>query len=133
MAITGWRVHFTRRDLAWPQQVTPLMEEFTTLFARLDQQLDTWGVPEGQPFLIRPTGGYDVALNRYFTVWLAPSPWNTQAAHARELRTFFDFLWFARGQCAWRNATVDDLLRCSTTRITNLVQAVLTPRLTCSN
>lgn len=52
MAITGWRVHFTRRDLAWPQQVTPLLKEFTMLFARLDQQLDTWGVPEGQPLLI---------------------------------------------------------------------------------
>jgi uncharacterized heparinase superfamily protein len=44
----------------------------------------------------------------YFPVWPAPSPWNTQAAHARDLRTLFDFLWFARGQCAWRNATVND-------------------------
>jgi hypothetical protein len=46
----------------------------------------------GQPFLISPTGEYDVALNRYFSVWQASSPWNTQAAHARDLRTYFDFL-----------------------------------------
>ncbi|MFF4402629.1 tyrosine-type recombinase/integrase [Streptomyces sp. NPDC001480] len=108
MSITGWRVHFTRREQTWPQQVTAFLRVFSALFTRLDERLDTWGVPERQPFLISPTGGYDVALNRYFSVWLTSSPWNTQAAHARDLRTFFDFLWFARGQCDWRHATVDD-------------------------
>lgn len=49
-------------------------------------------MPEGQPFLISPAGVYDVALNRYFSVWPASSPWNTQAAHVRDLRTYFDFL-----------------------------------------
>ncbi|MFE4756127.1 site-specific integrase [Streptomyces mirabilis] len=52
--------------------------------------------------------GYDVSLNRYFSVWLASSPWNTQAAHARDLRTYFDFLWFARGRRDWCDATMDD-------------------------
>ncbi|MDX3639439.1 site-specific integrase [Streptomyces sp. MB09-02B] len=47
-------------------------------------------------------------MNRYFSVWLASSPWNTQAAHARDLRTYFDFLWFGRGRCDWRDATTDD-------------------------
>ncbi len=84
------------------------MREFSTLFAGIDQRLDELGVPEGQPFLLSPEGEYDVALNRYFSVWLASSPWNTQAAHARDLRTFFDFLWFARGVHSWRGATVDD-------------------------
>jgi integrase family protein with SAM-like domain len=65
-------------------------------------------VPEGQPFLISPKGEYDVELNRYFSVWLASSPWNTQAAHARDLRTFFGFLRFARGVHSWRGATADD-------------------------
>ncbi|MEV0888562.1 site-specific integrase [Streptomyces microflavus] len=108
MSITGWRVHFTRRDAPWPRAATALMEELSELFARLDTVLDTHGVPEGQPFLIGPDGGYDVALNRYFSVWKAHAPWNTQAAHARDLRTFFNFLWSSRGGCRWRDATAED-------------------------
>lgn len=91
-----------------PREVTPFMREFSAVFAGLDQGLDDLAVPEGQPFLISPVGGYDVPLNRYFSVWLASSPWNTQAAHARDLRTFFDFLWFARGRRGWREASMDD-------------------------
>ncbi len=41
-------------------------------------------------------------------MWLVSSPWNTQAAHARDLRTYLDFLWFSRGERDWRYATVDD-------------------------
>ncbi|MEU2289172.1 hypothetical protein ABZ614_46155 [Streptomyces sp. NPDC013178] len=78
--------------------MTPFTREFSDLFAGLNEVLDDRGVPEGQPFLISPACGYDVALNRYFSVWWASSPWNTQAAHARDLRTYFDFLWFARGR-----------------------------------
>jgi hypothetical protein len=80
-------VHFTRRDLPWPRELTALMSELGGLFAQLDECLDAWGVPEGQPFLLGPLGEYDLALNRCFTVWLAHSPANTQAAHARDLRT----------------------------------------------
>jgi hypothetical protein len=65
-------------------------------------------VPEGQPFLISPVGVYDVALNQYCSVWLASSPWSTQAAHARDLRTYFDFLWFARGRRDWRDTSMGD-------------------------
>ncbi|WP_284435639.1 hypothetical protein [Streptomyces sp. TUS-ST3] len=36
------------------------------------------------------------------------SPWNAQAAQARDLRTHFDFLWFARGRQDWRDASMDD-------------------------
>ncbi|MEU8679637.1 hypothetical protein [Streptomyces sp. NPDC048560] len=91
MSITGWRAR-----------------EFSSLFADLGEGLDDLGVPEGQPFLISPAGVYDVALNRYFSVWLASSPWNTQAAHVRALRTYFDFLWFARGRRDWRDVHMDD-------------------------
>ncbi|MER7694580.1 hypothetical protein [Streptomyces sp. NPDC097610] len=28
MSIAGWRVHFTRRELALPREVTPLVREF---------------------------------------------------------------------------------------------------------
>ncbi|MCX4547189.1 site-specific integrase [Streptomyces sp. NBC_01565] len=101
-------MHFTRRDLVWPRVVTPFMREFSDLFATLEGRLDEQGVPEGQPFLICPEGRFDVGLNRYFSVWLASSPWNTQAAHARDLRTFFDFLWSGRGGCGWREATPED-------------------------
>jgi hypothetical protein len=67
--------------------VTTFIRELSDLFAGLAQGLDDLGVPEGQLFLISPAGVYDVALNRYSSVWLASSPWNTQAAHARDLRT----------------------------------------------
>ncbi|MFD5639628.1 hypothetical protein ACFWJM_36580 [Streptomyces sp. NPDC127077] len=87
---------------------TPFMHEFNDLFAALEGRLDEQGVPEGLPFLICPEGRFDVGLNRYFSVWLAASPWNTQAAHARDLRTFFDFLWSARRGCGWREATAED-------------------------
>ncbi|WP_217572944.1 hypothetical protein [Streptomyces sp. GbtcB7] len=108
MSMTGWRVHLPHRDLAWPREGTSFIREFSALIAGLDLRLDDLGVSEGQPFLISPAGQYDVALNRYFPVWPASSPWNTQAAHARDRRTFFDVLWFARDRCDWREATVDD-------------------------
>lgn len=47
------------------------MREFSSLFADLGEGLDDLGVPEGRPFPISPAGGYDVALNRCFSVWLA--------------------------------------------------------------
>lgn len=105
-SITGRRVHFTHREAPWPRTATALMQEFAELFARLDERLDEQGVPEGQPFLIDPEGRFDGALNRYFSVWMAHSPWNTQAAHARDLRTFFICLWSARGGCGWRGGAL---------------------------
>ncbi|MDX2544098.1 hypothetical protein ACOT81_20995 [Streptomyces sp. WI04-05B] len=74
MSIVGWRVRFTRRGLAWSREVPPLITDFSGLFAGLDRRLDELGVAEGQPFLISPAGKYDVALNRYLSVWLASSP-----------------------------------------------------------
>ncbi|MFE4757620.1 hypothetical protein ACFRIB_46860 [Streptomyces mirabilis] len=71
MSITGWRVHFTRRELTRPREVTSFIREFGSLFAGLDGWLDERGVPEGQPFLLSPKAEYDVELNRYFSVWLA--------------------------------------------------------------
>jgi hypothetical protein len=108
MSIMDWRVHFTRRDAARPRESTPLIAEFPDLFAGLDRRLDEWHLPDGQPFLLGRGGEYDVELNRYFSVWLGHAPWNTQAAHARDLRTFFTFLSTARGGCSWRAATPDD-------------------------
>ncbi|MFF0088056.1 hypothetical protein ACFYR1_51980 [Streptomyces canus] len=35
MSITGWRVHFTRRELALPREMTPFIREFSALFAGL--------------------------------------------------------------------------------------------------
>ncbi|TQC41946.1 hypothetical protein EEB14_51645 [Rhodococcus sp. WS4] len=84
------------------------MREFAELFSRLPEDSAERGAPEDQPFLLGPRGEYDVALNRYFSVWLAPSPWNTQVAHARDLRTFVSFLWSARDGRGWRDATEDD-------------------------
>jgi len=91
-----------------PREATPLMRDLAGVFAGLDDWLDAWGVPEGQPFLIGPGGRYDLGLNRYFTVWLAHAPANTQAAHARDLRTFLNFLWSAREGTGWRDASPED-------------------------
>ncbi|MFF2465041.1 hypothetical protein [Streptomyces mirabilis] len=75
MSVTGWRVHFTHRDLTWPREETPFIRGFSALSAGLDLRLDDLGVPDGQPFLIRPAGRYDVTLNRYFSVgrWVGGS------------------------------------------------------------
>ncbi len=83
------------------------MREFSGLFDGLEERVEADGVPDGQPYLIGPREEFDAALNRYFSVWLAPSPWNTQAAHARDLRMFFDFLWSARGERGWRETTAE--------------------------
>lgn len=107
MSIMGWRVHFTRSEPVRPREDTALMREFPELFSRVPED-STGGTPEDQPFLLGPRGEYDVALNRYFSVWLAHAPWNTQVAHARDLRTFFSFLWSARDGRGWRDATEDD-------------------------
>lgn len=40
MSITGWRVHATGREQAWPREATALIREFSALFAGLDQRLD---------------------------------------------------------------------------------------------
>ena len=75
----------------------------------LDAWLDERGVLDGQPFLISPDGRYDVMLNRYFEqARMSVAPWNTQAAHARDLKNFLDFLWGNRGGKSWRDATAED-------------------------
>lgn len=66
----------------------------------LDEWLDGHGVLDGQPFLISPAGAYDVDLNRCFATVLSASPRNTQAAVARDLRGFLNFLWFSRPSLA---------------------------------
>ena len=72
----------------------------------LDAWLDERGVLDGQPFLISPDGRYDVMLNRYFEqARMSAAPWNTQAAHARDLKNFLDFLWAQPGGRSWREAT----------------------------
>ncbi|MER6372410.1 hypothetical protein ABT255_29300 [Streptomyces mirabilis] len=47
MSVTGWRVHFTHRDLTWPREETPFIRGFSALSAGLDLRLDDLGVPEG--------------------------------------------------------------------------------------
>ena len=89
MVTGGWHVVFTMRGLARPLGHEPLLD----VIGDLDEWLDERGVLDGQPFLISPDGRYDVALNRYFEqARMSAAPWNTQAAHARDLKNFLDFL-----------------------------------------
>jgi site-specific recombinase XerD len=74
----------------------------------LDEWLDDHSVLDGTPFLIDPTGRYDIALNRYFKVQMGSEPLNTQAAAAYDLKRFSVFLWNNRGGKAWREATPED-------------------------
>lgn len=59
MSNTGWRVHATRREQAWPREAMALMREFGALFAGLDQRLDEWSMLEGRPFPAGLKGEYD--------------------------------------------------------------------------
>jgi len=105
MVTIGWRVAFTERRLSRPRTHEPLLE----VLGDLDAWLDERGVLDGQPFLISPDGRYDVVLNRYFgQARMSAAPWNTQAAHARDLKNFLDFLWGSRGGKSWRDATAED-------------------------
>lgn len=115
MSIMGWRVFFTRRELPRPRTEGVVYAKPETL----DEWLDERGVLDGQPFLISPAGGYDVELNSILATVLSASPWNTQAAVARDLRGFLNFLWFSRpgtdsrtGEHAkprtWREAIPED-------------------------
>ena len=105
MVAGGWRVVFTQRGLARPLAYEPLLE----VVGDLDEWLDELGVLDGQPFLISPDGRYDVALNRYFEqARMSAAPWNSQAAHARDLKNFLDFLWANRAGTSWREAAPED-------------------------
>ncbi|MGW5480316.1 hypothetical protein [Streptomyces sp. NPDC004008] len=48
-SLTGWRVHFTRREQAWHREATALTRAISALFADLDQRSDEWCVTEGRP------------------------------------------------------------------------------------
>lgn len=83
----------------------PLLE----VVGDLDEWLDERDIQDGLPFLISPDGRYEVALNRYFEqAGMSAAPWNTQAAHARDLKNFLDFLWANRTGKSWREATPED-------------------------
>src|SRR6266568_4916132 len=105
MVTGGWHVVFTARGLPRPLVYEPLLK----VVGDLDEWLDEHGVLDGQPFLISPDGRYDVALNRYFEqARMSAAPWNTQAAHARDLKNFLDFLWANRSGKSWREAAPED-------------------------
>ncbi len=105
MVTIRWHIAFTGRRLPRPQVHEPLLE----VLGDLDGWLDERGVLDGQPFLISPDGRYDVTLNRYFEqARMSTAPWNTQAAHARDLKNFLDFLWGNRGGTSWREAAPED-------------------------
>jgi hypothetical protein len=105
MVTGGWHVVFTVRRLARPLGHEPLLD----VIGDLDEWLDERGVLDGQPFLISPDGRYDVALNRYFEqASMSAAPWNTKAAHARDLKNFLDFLWANRSGRSWREAAPED-------------------------
>jgi len=105
MVTERWHVVFTERRLPRPRVHEPLLD----VLGDLDEWLDERGVADGQPFLIGPDGRYDVMLNRYFgQARMSAAPWNTQAAHARDLKNFLDFLWGNRGGRSWRDAEPED-------------------------
>lgn len=68
-------------------------------------------VPERTPFLMSPSLEYDVELNEFFrSPWMLSAAWNTQSGYARNLCAFLTFLWVARNQTSWREATEQDHL-----------------------
>lgn len=100
----GWRVFFTRRELALPRSGTDVVVDVVAL----DDWLDEYGIGDGTPYLIDPLGRYDVDLNDYFASVLADEPATTQQAIAYDLKRFLKFLWDNRGRRSWKSATADD-------------------------
>lgn len=99
-----WRVCFTRRDLPDGAKFGEWLEDW-------DDWLDQADIVEDTPYLLSPTFEYDVELNTYFhSPLMQGKPWNTLAAHARDMAGFFTFLWTARDQRGWRDATEADHL-----------------------
>jgi len=77
----------------------------------LESWLDAMDILEGTPFLLSPSLEYDVELNRFFhRPTLLGAPWNTQAAYARDIAQFLNFLWASRGERSWRGVTEADHL-----------------------
>jgi Phage integrase, N-terminal SAM-like domain len=99
-----WRAYFTRRGLLLPVADADLLADP----AGLDRWLDEHDVLDGQPFLLDPSGRYDVTLNSFFTAELFAEPRNTQLAVAHDLKRFLTFLWESRGERSWRDASPED-------------------------
>ncbi|MBF9071362.1 hypothetical protein [Streptacidiphilus fuscans] len=78
-----------------PAEPRPLLVALTSLDVRT--WLDREGIQEDTPFLISPSGEYDVDLNGYVlspgTVSLSV---NTKLAIARDMKGFLNFLWHHR-------------------------------------
>ncbi len=73
-----------------------------------ERWLDEIDVPAGTPFLMSPRMEYDVELNAFFSgPLMVCAAKATQEGYARDLRSFLDFLWTARGK-DWRDATEAD-------------------------
>jgi hypothetical protein len=54
---------------------------------------------------------YDVDMNGYFhSGGMVGAPFNTQVAYARDMASFFTFLWRGRGGRGWRDAEEEDHL-----------------------
>jgi hypothetical protein len=107
MPISGWRVHFTRRQLPMPRTQRATLQRLRPNV--IAGWLDGHGIEDGVPFLISPDGHYDIDLNSHFL--LQPAPENTQAAIAYDLASFLTFLWHHRqplGKRSWRDATPED-------------------------
>jgi len=105
--LMAWNVHFNRCRLPQPREPRPLLMlwEQEDLAAWLDAE----DIPEGLPFLLDPTGRYDVELNRYFLrAQVSAGAKNTQRAIAYDLANWLSFLWDNRRQTNWRDATTED-------------------------
>ncbi|MGY4741420.1 site-specific integrase [Streptomyces sp. ATMOS53] len=100
----AWRVFYTRYELPRPRATDPLIDTLGDLDAWLDER----SVPEGQPYLISPTGHYDIVLNSFFSTELASAPTDTLRAYASDLKLWLTFLWVSRGHKDWRDADSDD-------------------------
>lgn len=100
----GWRLFFTLQQLPIPRSVNGLGAELEDL----DRLPHTGTTPDGTPYLIDPSGRYDVRLNDFFTTELINAPPTTQAAYAYDLKRFLKFLWDNRSQRSWTDATPGD-------------------------
>ena len=106
MQSTTWQLHRVRW---YSKPRTGVSSPLLDVWGDLDEREAALGIPDGQPFLLRPDGGPDVAVLAYLnSASFRKLEADSQLSYAKDLRTHLSFL-TAKG-LDWREVTEDDFL-----------------------
>lgn len=106
MGPASWQLHQIRR---YSRPTTAASSPLLDVWSDLEGREEALGIPDGQPFLLRPDGAPDAAVLAYLNSAsfrkLAP---DSQLSYAKDLQVHLSFL-TAKG-LDWREVTADDFL-----------------------